>query len=73
VAKTFALASLARRLHDALRRALAAGRALAELDLSGARRAVVAVRDAEASQLAERVREAEACIEALVPAEAPAS
>lgn len=65
VAKTLALATLARELHLAAEGALAAGRTFGELDLAAPRRAIGAVRDAEPADVDARAGEARGAIAAL--------
>jgi V/A-type H+-transporting ATPase subunit A len=68
VPKTHALASLVTRLRTLGDRALAAGEPLEGLDLEAARRAIVAVRDAEPAGFAARAEEAAARIDSLMGA-----
>ena len=63
--KSHALAVLLRTLHDAATAALRAGVAMRDLDLGSARRALTAVRDAAAPNVAPRANAARAAITAV--------
>jgi V/A-type H+/Na+-transporting ATPase subunit A len=68
--KTFRLAELSQRARAIAAEGLRAGTPLAELDLGPLRRALIALRDSPASELATRVSAAEAALEGLHPREA---
>ena len=63
--KTYRLAALTVALHTAGAAALAKGRTMETLDLTGARRALVAARRASASEFTARVAEAESAVAAV--------
>ncbi|MGO8968925.1 MAG: V-type ATP synthase subunit A [Myxococcaceae bacterium] len=68
--KTFRLAELSGRAHTLAAERIRGGAPLAELDLGLFRRALIALRDAPASELSSRVTDTEATLAALRPKEA---
>jgi V/A-type H+/Na+-transporting ATPase subunit A len=69
-AKTFRLAELSQRARSLAAERIRTGAPLAELDLGPFRRALIALRDAPASELSSKVTEAEAALSLLHPTEA---
>ncbi len=63
--KTYQLAALTNRLHQAASRALASGAAFDTLPLSSVRQAILALRDAGPEDLADRAARASAAVEAI--------